>query len=169
MNVLFLDIDGVVNTHMIYKELPPHLVGKRYLEKDGYIIDICSPSDKRVSNLQAVTWLDHICHKFNLKIVISSTWRLGHPEECKQALYDSGLSKDIEIIGVTPSVDSFHRGTEISIYLAKHPEIDNYVIFDDDIGDMDPHDDHVVKIDTYAGITIAALEKVSYIIGGETE
>ena len=167
MNVLFLDIDGVVNTNMIYKQCPSHLVGKNYIEKEGYIFDICNPSDKRVSNLQAVIWLDYICHYYGFKIVISSTWRLGHYQETIEALYNSGLSDDIEIIGATPSSSTFNRGEEISIYLKEHPEIKEYIIIDDDIFDLNSHISHVVKTNTYTGINLDTFIKISYIMDGE--
>ena len=43
--LLFLDIDGVVNTHMIYSK---PIEGRRMVEKDGFYFDLCWPNDGRV-------------------------------------------------------------------------------------------------------------------------
>ncbi len=70
--VIFLDYDGVVNTLVIYKE---PVKARRLLQKDGYYFDLCYPQDERVSNVQAVLWLDKLCKEFTADIVITSTWR----------------------------------------------------------------------------------------------
>ena len=82
---LFLDIDGVINTLMIYKEPVEGRSGK--VKKDGYYFDLCYPSDGRVSNLQALYWLEKLCLEYNLKVVITSTWMVGHSlQEIKECL-----------------------------------------------------------------------------------
>ena len=48
-----------------------------------------------------------------------------------------------EVIGITPNFmvhfkTTLCRGKEIDAYLDEHPEIENYVIIDDD-SDMEPH------------------------------
>lgn len=161
MRVIFLDIDGVVNTLQIYKEPPAHIPKEQLKLVEGYYVDICSPSQKRVSNLQAVTILDKICHEFNLKIVISSTWRLGHYSETIEALRKAGLSEDIEILGATPNSPTHFRGEEIKTYLDMHKEIDDYIIFDDDDYDLYLLKDHLFKIDTFVGITFKTYIEVS--------
>ena len=61
--LLFLDIDGVVNTHMIYSE---PIEGRRMVEKDGFYFDLCWPQDGRVSNEYAIRWLNKLCLEYNL-------------------------------------------------------------------------------------------------------
>ena len=98
-NIVFLDIDGVVNTLQISK-VP---FEKGCIEKDGYYFQLCHECDEEVANKQAVLWLDKLCHETNAKIVISSTWRkYENYNNAVAALYNSGLSKDIEVIGMTP-------------------------------------------------------------------
>lgn len=162
MRVIFLDIDGVVNTLQIYKEPPAHIPKEQLKLVEGYYVDICSPSQKRVSNLQAVTILDKICHEFNLKIVISSTWRLGHYSETIEALRKAGLSEDIEILGATPNSPTHFRGEEIKTYLDMHKEIDDYIIFDDDDYDLCLLKDRLFKIDTFVGITFKTYKAPQY-------
>lgn len=161
MRVIFLDIDGVVNTFQIYKEKPAHLADVFMPKIKDYYLYICSSGDGRVSNGQAIIWLEKICKDWNAKIVLTSTWRLRFDNAC-QALYNTGLSKDVEIIGRTPSVESHYRGKEIQLWLEEHPEVTDFVILDDD-GDMEPYMDKLVLIDTYTGIncrTEIEVEKI---------
>lgn len=168
-NIVFLDIDGVVNTLQISKTP----FDKGNVKKDGYYFQLCHEHDKEVSNKQAVLWLDLLCHETNAKIVISSTWRMfGNYENAVAALYNSGLSKDIEIIGMTP-VDGFScprlgywqtRGTEIANWLLENKEkVLNYVILDDD-NDMDNLISHLVKCDTFHGFGCMEYEKAKKIL-----
>lgn len=149
MKVVFLDIDGVVNTLMISKE-PFHYEGRSSIERDGFYYDLCSPSDGRVSNIQALTWLEKICKDYNLSIVLSSTWRFHYEEAC-EALYNSGLSKDIKIVGATPRLGT-RRGIEIQAYLDEHPEVEDFIIIDDDL-DMCHLMKHLIWCHTDDGIT----------------
>lgn len=152
MFVVFLDFDGVVNTVMCYKEKPINLQNSRMINRDSYYFDMCSPSDCRVSNGQAIQLLGYLCELYNLKIVITSTWRLGSYERARESLYNSGLSKDVEVVGCTRSDGSMHRGTEIKDYLDNH-EVKNFIILDDDIADLEDYKDHVIKTNSYEGIT----------------
>lgn len=164
MKVVFLDIDGVVNTLKLYKTAPNHIPPEQLKLVEGYYVDICSSSNKRVSNIDAMCWLDKLCHKFDLKMVISSTWRLGDMEEVKEALYNSGLSRDVEIIGKTERLYTDHcRGDEIKLYLNQHKDIENFVIFDDD-SDIYRLDDHFIQTNTYVGITFNEYERACRIL-----
>ena len=145
-NVIFLDIDGIVNTLMIYKE---PIKARRLLQKDGYYFDLCYPQDRRVSNTQAVIWLEKLCKDFGADIVLSSTWRKDFDLAC-ESLYNSGLSKDIKIIGATPWLGTL-RGIEIKEWLKKNP-CQAFVILDDD-SDMEDLVDHLVLVDNSAGFT----------------
>jgi hypothetical protein len=119
MKVIFLDIDGVLNVipygHDRWGSLfHPHLVDnlKRIIDETG------------------------------AKIVISSTWRMGNGlPGMKEMWMDRGLPG--EVVGVTPNFmvhfgTTLCRGKEIDAYLEDHPEIESYVIIDDD-SDMEPH------------------------------
>lgn len=155
--IVFLDFDGVVNTLMIYKE---PIKARRLLQKDGYYFDLCYPQDKRVSNTQAILWLEKLCKEFNADIVITSTWRKDYELAC-ECLYNSGLSKEIKIIDKTPWLDG-HRGTEIDAWLKKH-SCPAFVILDDDT-DMAPYMDHLVKTDSDTGITVLIYERARQLL-----
>ena len=118
MKVIFLDIDGVVNF--------------RYSRSrcQGYTgID----DDK-------VALLKEIVDATDANIVLSSTWRLeynkaGHHLEkmgdyLKKKLAKQGLS----VYDVTPDLgkNGWDRGKEILDWLVRHPDVDKYLILDDD-------------------------------------
>lgn len=121
MKVIFLDIDGVLVTRnsIIYQYLNfPDDTSIRF-------------SKKAVKNLNKLIRLT------KAKIVISSTWRLFHSlEELKNIIKKQGIRG--EIISTT-SVEKatieegIPRGQKISDWLEQHPEVEQYVIIDDDI------------------------------------
>lgn len=142
---------------MIYKE---PIKARRLLQKDGYYFDLCYPQDKRVSNTQAVLWLEKLCKEFNADIVITSTWRKDYKLAC-ECLYNSGLSKDVKIIGKTPWLDGY-RGKEIDAWLKEY-SCPAFVILDDDT-DMEPYMDYLVKTDFDIGITVTIYEKAKRLL-----
>lgn len=157
IQLYFSTFDGVVNTLMIYKE---PVKARRLLQKDGYYFDLCYPQDKRVSNTTAVLWLEKLCKEFSANIVITSTWRKDYDLAC-ESLYNSGLSKDVKIIGKTPWLDGY-RGAEIDAWLKEH-SCPAFVILDDD-SDMEPYTDHLIKTDTYDGFTFNSYIKAKELL-----
>ena len=153
--VVFLDIDGVVNTLII--DTKPFKTERGQVSRDGFYYKLNMPDDGEVSNRQAVMWLNKLCKETNAKIVITSTWRFGDNglEKTKKALYNSGLLKEIKIIGKTPRKYNYNniRGYEIEEYLNQHQEIDNYVIIDDDLDMLTKQMNNFVVTDTNIGMT----------------
>ena len=116
--VIFLDYDGVVNTPM--------------WNDKGTKCTYNFPSDGKVNNFQAVQWISECCQKFHYDIVVTSTWRTT--ANYKECLINGGLRPGIEILGRTDDLWDLNycRGYEIAQYLAEHPEINYYMIIDDD-------------------------------------
>lgn len=121
MKVIFLDIDGVLVTRnsIIYQYL-----------------NFPDDTDIRFSK-KAVKNLNKLIRLTKAKIVISSTWRLFHSlEELKNIIKKQGIRG--EIISTT-SVEKatieegIPRGQKISDWLEQHPEVEQYVIIDDDV------------------------------------
>ena len=114
--VVFLDYDGVVN-----RKMWTALDGK-WVCRYGY------PEDGRVNDAQAVQWVSELCERFGYDVVVTSTWR-KYPEweECLRA---GGLREGIRILGAT-ALPAKDRGAEISEYLSEHPEIETYLVLDD--------------------------------------
>ena len=160
--LIFLDIDGVVNTIML--DIKPFEGARGIICVDGFYYDMCSNSDGRVSNRQAIMWLNKLCKETGAKIVISSTWRFcereGEPttEDC---LRNSGLLPEIEIIGKTPRLGYGNcRGDEILTYLQKEfPQgVYSYVILDDD-ADMGECIDALVQCEVHRGFGYPEYKK----------
>lgn len=171
MNIIFLDIDGVLNTLQISDK--PFESNFGQVSRDGYYYQYCMPEDLEVSNKQSVMWLNKLCEETNSKIVITSTWRMGvNGLRCtKKALYNSGLHKDIDILGFTPIIHNatFNiRGNEIKMYLNDNPEISNYVILDDDKDMLPEQMFHLVKVNSDYGFGFPDYIKAKEILAGST-
>lgn len=149
--VVFLDIDGVVNTLQLDENLEP----KYYTEHDG-----------KVGNEQAVRWLNKLCLETQAHIVISSSWRHGGIGVVRKCLYNSGLDPNIMIIDQTPTKFSKDRGYEIHLWLKDHPEVEQFVILDDDT-DMEPVKDHLVKCDSSKGFLSEEYLKAKDLLSDE--
>lgn len=157
MNIVFLDIDGVVNTPLLDTEPFDLIHGKT--KKDGFYYGLAFPTDKKLYNRQAIMLLNKLCMEYNAKIVISSTWKVLGIPYLKELLINSGLLESIEVIDVTPHDDfRLTRGEEIQEYLDNHLEVDNYVILDDEERMLPNQQDHFVKINYYVGISIPDYE-----------
>jgi hypothetical protein len=111
--VIFLDIDGVLNSSTRWKE--------------SHEVD---PRNKSAKLDPIAVWrLKQIIGATGAKIVISSTWRNIFPLDwLTGTLWKYGIPKDT-IIGKTPKVG--RRGHEINHWLKKNP-VDRYLIIDDD-------------------------------------
>ncbi len=101
--IIFLDYDGVINID------PTNFNGE-------------------FDNPEAIRFLNRLCNDFDFEIVVTSSWR-QHPDY-QNFLYDSGLHKEINIIGGT-EISNQGREFEIRNYLDDHPEIEEYLIIDD--------------------------------------
>lgn len=113
MNLIFLDIDGVLNNSL-------HPVQSAYhvgLEFDPNCID----------------YLKEIIRKTDSSLVISSTWRIGRTVESlnNDVLQYYGL--DTYVVGFTPVFHEQIRGNEIKHFLDNtNLEFNNFIIIDDD-------------------------------------
>jgi hypothetical protein len=144
MNVVFLDYDGVVNTPM--------------WDASGKHCKYNSASDNKVNNFQAVQWVSEFCQKYKYGIVVTSTWR--YKDNYKDCLINGGLRDGIPILGKTPYLFNRTREFEIQMYLDSHPEIENFLIFDDDL-DMGELRDHLIKTNTTVGFTLVNYESAT--------
>lgn len=137
MKILFFDFDGVITTYQ----------------------------SKWKIDMDKVKIVNDICDKTDAKIVVTSSWRIGYRgvvsvfhEFLKQYFIKHeyvGIfkyNKFIDnIIGMTDSGSC--RGNEIKFYMNEHPDIENYVIIDDDSDMLDEQLFNFVQTDTYEGIT----------------
>lgn len=139
MKVIFLDIDGVL--------------------KIGAGVEL---------NQTCVALLREVVEKTDAKLVLSSTWRIGTGgmSRTRGALARAGWA-DAEFVGMTARHSGIsdggiyvgvRRGDEIAEYLREHPEVEHYVIIDDD-SDMRPEQmPFFVKTEFETGLTKALAD-----------
>lgn len=120
MKVLFLDFDGVLNSHQ-WMQANADKFPMNHMWHHTHLDEL------------AVGRLEKIVQATGAKVVISSTWRLLNslPRLC-DILQNHGFTG--EVIGITPRLGG-PRGNEIASWLNDHGPIENFVIIDDD-GDM---------------------------------
>jgi len=141
--VLFLDIDGVLNSDRF-----------RFAQPWGVReVDMFDPA--------AVATLNAITRRWQLKLVISSSWRVM--PDLEAILRAKGI--EAEIIGLTPHAEG-PRGFEIAEWLVGHPEITSFVILDDD-ADMGELTDHLVRTDHRHGLVPEDVERVARVLNLE--
>lgn len=119
MKVIFLDFDGVLN-----------IIPKSYDQFGGTF------HDEFVENLKS------IIDQTGAKIVVSSTWRLSGISFLRDMWKFRNYPR--EIIGTTPDTN-FTRGHEIQMWLDRNPDVENYVILDDDNDMLDSQIPNFVK------------------------
>jgi hypothetical protein len=138
MKVIFLDFDGVIT-------IPP----KWYL------------------NAGKIKWIKKIVDETDAKIVVSSSWRcenvketindmIGETKRCPRNKMIYWLIDNIYDVTSWFSDKKYNgtgRGGEIQTWLDKHPEVDNYVIIDDDNDMLDSQLYHFVQTNYEDGIT----------------
>jgi len=117
MNVLFLDIDGVLVTEQVM----------RNTVKTITIVD-------KKFDASAVQVLKEIIDEYNFKVVLSSAWRLF---PSNMAVVGMLLDKiDSYIYDITPNFHTYsftplQRHDEIADWISKNP-VDKFIILDDD-------------------------------------
>ena len=165
VKVIFLDIDGVLNTgnNLHYSWI---MDNKKHSYNYAHRWDIrCMWLLKKL--------LDD---NKDVYIVISSTWRIFYPDmnvtnKDWGALMENFemIDKTDRIIGITPRLQSRQREDEIKHYL-KHTKnnIKNFCVIDDDIADLTAFKDkELVKCDYEFGFTSRKYEEALKILNEE--
>ena len=156
MRIIFLDIDGVLNSWASFYKI----------------------------TTEKLQLLNSLIEQTGAKIVISSSWRIGSEDvkdfvekNFKKSNFRLDNFKDAtnqecisnifyndNIIGLT---DTFgpSRGDEIKRWLDNHSDdVESYVIFDDDSDMLDEQLEHLVQTDTYYGITDREIHLATLIL-----
>lgn len=138
MNIIFLDIDGVLRTHASDLEWSRRL---------GVPIPL-SVYDRRFDR-KIVSRINEVVGYTRAKIVVTSTWRLKHSlEDLTRIFRDNGIAA--EVVGATDVGPN--RGEEIERYISDN-EIENYVVIDDQVNDILKHipSERIIKADPSIG------------------
>ena len=161
--ILFLDIDGVLNTKWWYTQMDRNTPKDQY----GYAFD-----PKTVANLK------RIVEETGADIVISSSWKCMGLSQMEDMWEERNLPG--KIIGITPnsvsdemllnadidSIELFHiRGEEIKEWLAMHGKrISNYAIIDDMDNMLPEQQSHFVHTNPEVGITENDADRIITIL-----
>ena len=141
--ILFLDIDGVLNTdrqqwHCQMNSIAP-------VDKFGYAFD-----SKAVENLAT------ILEETGAEIVISSSWKFLGLQTLQKMWKDRNLPG--VIIDITP--DGKSKGWEIDEWLMNHKgQVSGYAIIDDENVMLPEQQKHFVQTKSQLGITSREIEK----------
>lgn len=156
-NIIFLDIDGVMNTE--------HHLRRQKLETGDMNNENWAPT--------ACRHLILLCEQFNAQIVISSTWRIERDiQELRSILTLNDISPEL-LIGTTPILvheappDTFCRGDEIKRWLSEN-SCRNYVIIDDISASefLEEQQSHLVTVKPDKGFAISqAVVQAGEILG----
>lgn len=146
MNILFLDIDGVLNTENAI------MLNHYYRKDENFAFDE-----------NCVDYLNYICKKYDFKIVVSSTWRRSGLDNIRKQLYDNGVKGDV--IDTTTFEHLENRGAEIQKWLDEHEsEISNYIILDDDTDMLETQEKHFVNCNFVYGLTCIEIYQIEEIM-----
>ena len=154
MKLIFLDVDGVLNNTQNIKKYRLFFRGKRRL-----LVDV-KPFFYFKKLLEEIEK-----NKMDVRIVISSSWRLGTiPSDWKKLFLHYFNNAEI-VKGRTPYLYK-DRGIEIlkllEIAKEKGDIIDDYIVLDDDIKDIINYinNEKVMKIDRRYGLTSKNIKEI---------
>lgn len=153
MKVLFLDIDGVLNS-------AEFMLNKRHIRR---------PTPHEIDAV-TVPRLNSVIARTGAKICVSSTWRIGRDAMLlEEILRSHGVRCDV--VGTTPETFRMDnergwsfRGNEIQMWLDRHPEVSTFAIVDDD-SDMEPLMHRLVKTSWETGLLDEHVEKLVEMLG----
>jgi len=155
--IIFLDIDGVLNTKWWYTQMNRNTPKDKY----GYAFD-----PKAVANLR------RIVEDTGADIVISSSWKFMGLDKLRAMWNERELAGNV--IDVTPNgmcdevlltadLDNMGvtrcRGNEIREWLMQHSDVTHYVILDDMNDILQEQESHFIWIDPEVGITTENVEQ----------
>lgn len=146
MKVLFLDIDGVLNSwrsSIAFGGMPFNIIGK----------------DRAMFDEVAIGMIAAICERAGAQIVLSSSWR-------QEDYWDQiGRCLGLPIVDRTPWMFGGSRGDEIASWLGAHPEVTRYAILDDMADAGQGHEGRFIRTSMKEGFTYANAEKLAELLG----
>ena len=147
MKIIFLDIDGVVNSLSTKERAPSHVIGVEQSK---------------------IALVKQIVDATGAELVLSSTWREDWFYEHERAHYDDWCylrdefaKQGLHFIDYTPLRKDRHRGTEIKEWLeATEHKVTSYVVIDDCMYDIQElHEGHTVKTFFDDGLMLHDVEE----------
>lgn len=155
-NIIFLDIDGVLNCEIHYRNATkPSPTASREEFRDHNI------------SKERVQWLNKLCASTDTAVVISSSWRGDGLDEMRKLLGRNGAT--FPIIDITPYSQCRTRGVEIKMWLDSalsryitEPanNFRRYAIIDDDSDMLLNQAENFFHTDGYSGLTPNTCYKI---------
>lgn len=145
MKVVFLDIDGVLNST------------RTCVACGGYPFDFTPEAMDQFDHV-ALGLIRGIVSVADASVVLSSSWRLTHDWN------DVAKALALPIMGRTPSLCG-PRGAEIAAWLADHPEVEAYAIVDDSADMLPEQMAHFVRTDMHEGFMWRDAVKLAGLMG----
>lgn len=146
MKVIYLDIDGVMNS----------------AEFDRLICNYRHGGIYNIFDQRACLRLMNLIDETGAYVILSSSWRID--ENSRKEVDIQLRPYRIKVVGYTGQ-ERGQRGDQIAAHLAAHPEITEYVVFDDD-DDMDAVRSHFVKTTFEHGLQDEHIELAKQILNG---
>lgn len=153
MKIVFLDIDGVLNSEdWVSRQVAKNI--RVQSDRDWFDPEAV----KRLNSLFVVVP--------SAKVVISSAWRCLHSMDELADLFKSVGLLGVEIIGMTGHDKEGVRGREIQAFLDTMPEAPTFVILDDD-NDMEHLLPFLVQTSWANGLQITHVNDAIRRLGAE--
>ena len=138
INVIFLDIDGVLNGYNFWNLLGWDIISKFKSNRlKAWYRELTDPfgvHERKVKRLAKIV------HKTDAEVVISSSWRFSlqssNLTDDDRRLLDLFDKYDIEIYDYTPILPSRKRENEIMAWLFRNPQVNKFIILDDENFDL---------------------------------
>lgn len=121
-------------------------------------------------DLVAVSLLNNLCEEHGFKIVVHSSWvRIMGGKETHKHCISQGLKEEYFHIDDPVTSEEYHwRYSRVAEWLSRHPEVESYVIVDDDPYQADintyPHPEgmalRVVLVDYYDGFLCSTYNEI---------
>jgi hypothetical protein len=155
MTVIFLDFDGVLNNTPWLCRPEKRKLDMADTNETRWDRELRDFDPKNIAVLN-----DLLSKVPEAKIVVSSSWRYGMAVDTLKKLLETLGVPAGKVVDKTPHSTSAEknglwisstRGEEIKVWLTAHPEVQHFVILDDD-RDMAPFMRHLVLTDRQKGL-----------------
>lgn len=149
--VLFLDIDGVLNSRRTCEAFDgfPHCYEPAHMARFDHV---------------AIALIRRLCDKTGASIVLSSSWRHDPCKDTKIVAVKHATGLDLPIIDCTPDCNG-PRGLEINAWLSAHQEVTSYAIVDDNDDMLTEQKHRFVQTNFETGLSLQDYLTLEHLLG----